>query len=168
MALESGQCGIMDFGEDSMSALEKLWNSTEALYERFGLDARSTPPSKRRKFLVEEVEELTGASSVLDFHREVERLRGGNIEAALVGNLVEEAADVIVTTMGLLQSHGIDIISLEYAMQKVADKNDAKPTRRTNSSTARLPESRRSHEAATSTQAGSPRPPQTGARRQAP
>lgn len=98
-----------------IDALDHLWQSTSDLYERFGLSPSSTPPKSRRKFFMEEVGELIEASALeedLPGHRQ--------------NGLCEEAADVIVTTLGLLQAHGVALHELEAAIQAVVDKNDAK------------------------------------------
>lgn len=92
-----------------MNALARLFTSTVALYSRFNLDARSTPPDKRRKFLMEEVGELVADSATYER-----------------AHIPDEAADVIVTVLGLCQSHGITLAEIEAACERVAAKNDAK------------------------------------------
>lgn len=94
-----------------MDALTRLFISTTALYARFGLTARSTPPEQRRKFLMEEVGELIADSAT---HER--------------GCMTEEAADVIVTVLGLLQSHGVTLAEINAACELVALKNDSKTT----------------------------------------
>lgn len=104
--------------------LQALYASTADLYARFGLD--DTLPETRRPFFSEESRELVEASVRVEFYREIERLRGGNIDAVLTVNLIEEAADVFVTVVGLLLAHGIDCEDFDAAIQRVIDKNDAK------------------------------------------
>lgn len=105
-----------------MNALKLLDASTAALYERFDLDADSTPPEKRRKFLMEEVGELVVASALL----EVPICFGGEAPPVEDWDVANEAADVIVTVLGLCQSHGITLAEIEAACERVAAKNDAK------------------------------------------
>ena len=99
-----------------MSALEQLWASTAALYERFGLDAITTPPAKRRRIFMEEATELVEAS-VIEVEYQFEEYSHG---------VSREAADVVVTVIGLLQAHGISLEQFTEAVSSVVEKNDAK------------------------------------------
>lgn len=100
-----------------MSDFELLWASTEALYERFGLDAATTPPSKRRRIFMEEVTELLEESAWDD---------ASHPTARRTAEVCNEAADVVVTVMGLLQAHGIYFDELESAIDRIINKNNAK------------------------------------------
>lgn len=95
-----------------MNPLERLWNSTADLYKRFNLDA----PIKDRQIKFDE--------EVKEFKQEIRAIVehiGGSGDA-----LVEEAVDVIVTTIGILQKFGVDIDDLMEKIELVALKNDAK------------------------------------------
>jgi NTP pyrophosphatase (non-canonical NTP hydrolase) len=99
-----------------MDALARLWQSTLDLYERFGLDEPGAVEIQaRERFLNEEFLELIRESVISDV-----------LEIIETKHLLEEAADVLVTLVGLLQAHQIDLPSLEAACEFVAQKNDAK------------------------------------------
>ena len=89
------------------NALEHLWNATESLHKRFGVFPPDT--SEALRVLNEEAFEV--------------------IEAALTGDeqeLADEAADLIVTLMGVLMARDVELNHLEDAMRRVAAKNNAK------------------------------------------
>lgn len=88
--------------------IERLWNSTADLYQRFGLDAPM--PDRVYKFR-EEVDE---------FLNEVDALEYSGVA------LMEEASDVVVTIIGILQKRGVRPEWLWEEFEKVAQKNDAK------------------------------------------
>ena len=96
-----------------MTDLIQLWNSTQDLYERFDLDS---PNEDRRRKLIEEVLELITVSVLED------NGHGG------YRDIINEAADVIVTVLGLLQGHDIEYDDLLTAMGRIAEKNNAKTT----------------------------------------
>lgn len=100
-----------------MNALERLWDSTAALYERFGLDTETTPPSKRRRIFMEEVAELLEESAWDDASHPSSRRSY---------EVCSEAADVVVTVMGLLQAHDVKLEDFAASMERIAAKNDAK------------------------------------------
>lgn len=89
-----------------MTELTNLWDSTRELYARFELPI--TVESMPGVFL-EEVEELLDAQAS---------------EPAV--NVAEEAADVIVTAMGVCMSRGVTLAQLLSAMRHVTRKNDSK------------------------------------------
>ncbi|MBC7869616.1 MAG: hypothetical protein H7Y09_02150 [Chitinophagaceae bacterium] len=93
--------------EKTNDALRDLSYSTLAFYERFGVHPT-----------------LDGATNV--FREEVNEL----IEAAHEGtnkeHIAEEAADVIVTVIGLCKAAGVDTEQLIEQMYAVIAKNDAK------------------------------------------
>lgn len=91
--------------------LKRLWDSTEALYERFELDA---PIGDRRLKFFEEVDE---------FLWEVRAQSWGDANYMAIA---EEATDVFVTTIGILQKCGIRLEDLIAQAEHVASKNDAK------------------------------------------
>lgn len=90
--------------------LKALWESTANLHKRFFPDS---PPTFEARFRVfyEEIAELNLA--LMD-------ISGNEPDVA------KEAADVFVTTIGLLQWYGIPLDVLQDAIQFVAKKNDAK------------------------------------------
>ena len=94
--------------------LRETWESTEDLYQRHGLDADTTPPAKRRRFLNEEILELMEAST-----------RNEDYPLDL-NNLLEEAADVMVTLCGLLQAHGLELDFFESACRRKLQNNNEK------------------------------------------
>lgn len=87
--------------------LRDLARSTYAFYSRFNVTPQ--PQSGSQNFL-EEVNELLEAV-VSEQDRE---------------HIAEEAADVIVTTIGICASVGVGIEELVKQIYKVIDKNDAK------------------------------------------
>lgn len=91
--------------------LERLWTSTANLYERFDLDA---PIEDRQRKFREEVDEFLWEVKVFSY--------GG----ADVAALTEEAMDVFVTTIGLLQKYGVRLEEVQERAEFVASKNDAK------------------------------------------
>lgn len=91
--------------------MERLWNSTADLYQRFDLDAPM--PDRVRKFK-EEVQEFLDEVRAFDYGN------GSGIA------LEEEAVDVIVTIIGILQKRGVRPEWLWEEFEKVAQKNDAK------------------------------------------
>lgn len=99
--------------------LTMLWQSTAALYKRFGLDAGTTPPAQRRRYFREEAGELCDESCEVEFWDEM-------ISGGATTQLCEEAADVIVTTLGLLQAHSVDLQDVLDAVNAVTARNDAK------------------------------------------
>lgn len=96
---------------NEINPLKRLWNSTADLYKRFNLDA---PIKDRLTKFREEVNE---------FEEEIRAFEYGNGSGDA---LVEEAVDVIVTTIGILQKFGIDLDHLSEKIELVALKNDAK------------------------------------------
>jgi hypothetical protein len=100
-----------------MTLLKTTWDSTEALYHRFGLNAETTPPVARRQFLVEETRELIEASTLSTANFEADEHQ---IE------VIREAADVVVTALGLVQAHGISFDQFAYEMLAKVRGNDAK------------------------------------------
>ena len=96
------------------SVLALVWLSTQALYNRFNLDAVTTPPAKRRRFFMEEVLEVIEASTDDERYQEM--------DAALC----EEAADALVTLLGLVQSHNINLVRFQNACIRKCMINDQK------------------------------------------
>lgn len=94
--------------------LALLWDSADALYAAFDLDAVSVPPGKRRRIFAEEADELKEASA----------LKGDAYPH--VDTVADEAADVLYTVFGLLQAHGITLEEFRAACERVRAKNDAK------------------------------------------
>lgn len=99
--------------------LQALYASTADLYARFGLDATTTPPNKRRKLFAEEADELKEASIVSD-------CMPYWIVDEPKADIANEAADVFVTVVGLLLAHAVEREDFDAAIQRVIDKNDAK------------------------------------------
>jgi len=87
--------------------LRALAASTLAFYDRFGVTPQ---PQPAERVFREEVEEL------------IEAARAGDDPA----HIAEEAADVIVTVIGLCTAVGVTPARLEEAIFAVARKNDAK------------------------------------------
>lgn len=94
-----------------MSALQQLWESTEALHERFFPDK---PPSFEARYRVfcEEIAEFTLALTDT-----------GDDE---IPDVAGEAADILVTLFGLLQGYGLPYNELMDAIAVVKYKNDCK------------------------------------------
>lgn len=130
--------------------LAMLWNSTKGLYRRFGL----TPlPNTTSRVFAEEARELVEAQTEYnllsklseqllpdndpdyvdcDEYAEVLNRYYDKIVPALGAartNVVLEAADVIVTVLGILQQVGISYDELHKAMEQTQLKNDAKSER---------------------------------------
>lgn len=96
-----------------MNVLRRVWSSTQSLHERFGV----FPPKTVQVIPVflEECREL--------------------VQAALLENeqqVAREAADVIVTVLGMCMARGVTLEAVEAAMWETAVKNDGK-TRATHS-----------------------------------
>lgn len=89
------------------SMINLLWQSTSALHERFGNTEKSIAHFRARWRKVEEE------------HQEFQYAPDN-------ANLVEEAVDVLVTMMGVLQLEGVTLEELEGAVAKVIAKNGAK------------------------------------------
>lgn len=105
--------------------LKKLFNSTRAFYDRFNV----YPPSRvsARKVFNEECRELVDAGRVIDGilalpaeERRVDDLAKPREHLAL------EAADVIVTALGMCMAYGIGWRDLHRAVKAVRLKNDGK------------------------------------------
>lgn len=117
-----------------LDSVSRLFQSTIALYERFNLplipafEDLETMLSARRKFLREETGEMCDASAIL----ETWNIHVGQFvpDSPSLGNLRHEialeAADVLVTTIGLLLAHGITQDEFDAACAAVALKNDQK------------------------------------------
>ena len=103
--------------------LKKTWHSTRALHQRFNI---SPPPRvASRNVFREETRELIEAAKVIDAiegsaNRAVDDLIEPRIELEL------EAADVIVTVLGLCMAYGGTYRGLKRALKAVQQKNDAK------------------------------------------
>lgn len=87
--------------------LKKLWNSSTDLLKRFNLSP--TPQVSFRKFQ-EECDEFEAAIFDPDD----------------TGDPLEEAVDVLVTTLNALYGLGYTYEQLESAVEKVCAKNDSK------------------------------------------
>lgn len=105
-----------------MDAFATLWESTYRFLTRFS--AHNTAPKSRQRHFMEEVTELLQASGTLEFFQTSHFAEPD--EGRVRDNLLEEAADVIVTTQNICMAHGIRFEELEDAMRRVAQKNDAK------------------------------------------
>lgn len=93
------------------NSLRTLWNSTAALHARFFSD---NPPSFEARWRV--------------FNEEVSEFL---LECANANDLTDqepakEAADVLVTAIGLLQGLGFEYEDFEAAILATAQKNDSK------------------------------------------
>lgn len=90
--------------------LKAVWHFTQELHQRFFPD---NPPSFRARYRVflEEVAELT-----------LDLTDNGENEAFVA----LEAADVLVTLVGLLQGYGIEYEEFSAAIVSVINKNNAK------------------------------------------
>lgn len=93
-------------------ALSHLWHSSADLYQRFGMATPNT--SAQLRVVHEECYELTQAAHEYEFAK------------GMGDRVTEEAADVIVTVMGVLMSCGVTYHELASAINRVAAKNDAK------------------------------------------
>lgn len=109
-----------------MNAFQTLWQSTHNFLTRF--DAHRTSPMDRQRHFMEEVTEFLQASTTLWATQKAEGESHFHGYCEMKDNVLEEAADVIVTTQNVCMSHGISPEELETAMMKVAAKNDAKTT----------------------------------------
>lgn len=94
-----------------MNSLQTLWNSTFDLHSRFFPD---TPPDFEARWRV--------------FNEEVSEFL---LECANANDLTDqepakEAADVLVTSIGLLQGLGFEYEDFEAAILATAKKNDSK------------------------------------------
>lgn len=98
-----------------MNTLERLWTSTTELYERFGIEIWDCGVEERERFVVEECHEFLRESALKQA-----------LELAGERNLVSEAADLIVTVLGLLHAHDVDLETFQSACEAIARKNDAK------------------------------------------
>lgn len=85
-----------------------VWKSTRQLAERFGQHrtARSQTP-----LIHEETREFIGEATALDVDRE---------------KLANEAVDVMVVVMGMLQLHSVGYDEFEAAILRTVEKNDGK------------------------------------------
>lgn len=90
--------------------LRAVWISTQDLHKRFFSDKPPTFQARYRVFM-EEVAEFT-----------LDLTNTGENEPFVV----HEAADVLVTLIGLLQGYGIEFGEFCEAIESVVDKNDAK------------------------------------------
>lgn len=93
-------------------ALDRLWQSSADLYARFNMATPNTLDQLR--VVHEECYELTQAAHEYQFGK------------GMGDHVTEEAADVIVTVMGVLMSCGATYAELASAIGRVAAKNDAK------------------------------------------
>jgi NTP pyrophosphatase (non-canonical NTP hydrolase) len=105
--------------------LKKLWRSTRALHQRFGLFPPN--PVAVRKVFQEEVRELLEAGDVIkaiialpDEQRTLDDL------IVPRQHFAEEFADVLVTMLALADSYGVSKHTLKRAATAVVCKNDAK------------------------------------------
>lgn len=89
-----------------MTELTNLWDSTRDLYTRFDVT-------------------ITQDASALVFSEETKELLAAQTSEPAV-NVAEEAADVIVTAMGVCMSRGVTLAQLLSAMRHVTLKNDSK------------------------------------------
>lgn len=110
-----------------MDAFQNLWVSTHNFLTRF--NAHDTSPLLRQRHFFEEVLELIQVSTeactlTWDLESGVTR----EFHELALQELLEEAADVIVTTQNLCMSHGLTLQDLESALVRVAQKNDMKTT----------------------------------------
>lgn len=94
-------------------SLQALWDSTANLYARFGLVPIA---DVARRVFMEEVGEFMVA------HVQAQNATNVGVSQALV----EEAADVLVTTLGMLMAYTQTPDALRDAIQRVIAKNDAK------------------------------------------
>lgn len=102
----------------TLLALNRLWISTLELHNRF----RGKAPSLTGAINAwkSEVSELAVAS--IKFHES----KPGDDVAELRKDITEEAVDVLVTMLGILQACDIGLSDLIDQMDVVAKKNDAK------------------------------------------
>lgn len=91
---------------ENYEALERLFRSTLDLYARFGC-----VPTVDNTAMVftEETREL------------LEATHGDDLQ-----HIAEEAGDVLVTTLGICIAHGLTYEQVTSAIERIADKNDAK------------------------------------------
>lgn len=97
----------------ALNTLERIFHSRIELYNRFGLSGFDAKTA--RKMFGEEAMELVEASAqesaIPEWYRD---------------EMLEEAADVLYTAIGLVQAHGFTLADLEAAVEAKCAKNDAK------------------------------------------
>lgn len=100
-------------------ALKQLWESTAAFQQRFGLDKKFSLPAQMR-CVHEEISEL--AADAYGYWYTEDGLDAENF----VIDATQEAADVIVTVLGVLMGMGVEYSDVADAIEHIAAKNDAK------------------------------------------
>ncbi len=100
-------------------ALKRLWDSTADFQKRFRLDEQFNLPAQMR-CVSEELAELN--KEVYGWYFTEDGLEAENFSI----NATEEAADVIVTVLGVLMGMHMSYADIEDALERIAAKNDAK------------------------------------------
>jgi hypothetical protein len=109
------------------NALKSLWDSTRSLHSRFGTNSNTDEANDAQlRCVAEEHFEFQHAATQ---SRDLQMFAAGPdhlLWTDVAEAAAEEAVDVIVTMMGVLQNLGVGYETIAKAMYAVAEKNDAK------------------------------------------
>lgn len=97
--------------------LERLWNSSESLNKRFGIDPQEQDSVK---IFMEECKELITA--YYNYNATFSDISHSTLDT----DLADEFADVIVTAMQIAMARGLSVFDLLRGIDRVVRKNDAK------------------------------------------